>query len=243
MVAAASEVRETMGQILDFYNIIFLVLAVVVFLRLRSVLGRKTGSERPPVDPYQGRDRPEAGDRDNVIPMPPRGAPGSGPEPVGAPGEPVPEGSAIDRALRAVMAADRTFEPNHFLAGARAAYEMIVTGFAVGDRKALRPLLSKEVFDGFVAAIQDRESRGEKVETTFVGIDKAEIVEAGMRAGFVQITVRFVSQLITVTRNAQGDVIDGDPSKVSELVDIWTFERNAGSSDPNWYLVATKTPD
>ncbi|MBT9290846.1 Tim44/TimA family putative adaptor protein [Hyphomicrobiaceae bacterium 22] len=232
-----------MGQILDFYNIIFLVLAVVVFLRLRSVLGRKTGSERPPVDPYQGRDRPEVGDRDNVIPMPPRGAPGSGPEPVGETGEPVPEGSALDRALRAVMAADRTFEPNHFLAGARAAYEMIVTGFATGDRKALRPLLSKEVFDGFSAAIQDRESRGEKVETTFVGIDKAEIVEAGMRANFVQITVRFVSQLITVTRNAQGDVIDGDPTKVSDLVDIWTFERNAGSADPNWYLVATKTPD
>ena len=228
-----------MGQILDIYNIIFLVLAVVIFLRLRSVLGRKTGSERPPYEPYSGRDRAEPAERDNVIPMPRPNAPA----PEAEPGAPAAPESALDRALRAVVAADRGFDPNHFLAGARAAYEMIVTGFAAGDRKTLKPLLSKDVFEGFVAAIQDRESRGETVQSTFVGIDKADIVEAGMRGNFAQITVRFVSQLITVTRNASGDVIDGDPSKVSELVDVWTFERNVGSSDPNWYLVATKTPD
>ena len=154
-----------------------------------------------------------------------------------------PVGSSLNGALKAIVAADRDFDTDGFLAGARAAYEMIVTGFAAGDRKTLKPLLSKDVFEGFVAAIQDRESRGETVQSTFVGIDKADIVEAGMRGNFAQITVRFVSQLITVTRNASGDVIDGDPSKVSELVDVWTFERNVGSSDPNWYLVATKTPD
>lgn len=233
-----------MGQILDIYNIIFLVLAVVIFLRLRSVLGRKTGSERPPFDPVANRERAETPtERDNVVPLPRpngAGAPADGPVAAGAP---LAKDGALDRALRTVMAADRTFEPNHFLAGAKMAYEMIVSSFAAGDRKTLKPLLSKEVFDGFVAAIQDRESRGETVETTFVGIDKAEIVEAAMRANFAQITVRFVSQLITVTRDAQGDVVDGDPTRVSELVDVWTFERNVGSSDPNWYLIATKTPD
>lgn len=231
-----------MGQFLDIYNIIFLVLAVVIFLRLRSVLGRRTGSERPPVDPYANRDRVETQpERDNVIPLP--RANGAAPDAVEADARPLSKDSAIDRALRAVMAADRSFDPEHFLAGARVAYEMIVSSFAAGDRKTLKPLLSKEVFDGFVAAIQDRESRGETVETTFVGIDKADIVEAAMRGTFAQITVRFISQLITVTRDRNGEAIDGDPGKVSELVDVWTFERNVASNDPNWYLVATKTPD
>lgn len=232
-----------MSQFLDIYNIIFLVLAVVIFLRLRSVLGSKTGSERPPVDPFQGRDRLETPpERDNVIPMPrPNGQPAPEAAEVGGPA-PAPS-TPLDLALRTVMAADRSFDANHFLAGARMAYEMIVSSFAAGDRKALKPLLSKEVFDGFVAAIQDRESRGETVETTFVGIDKADIVEAAMRGSFAQITVRFVSELITVTRDRNGEPVDGDPNKVSELVDVWTFERNVTSSDPNWYLVATKTPD
>ncbi|MEJ1159702.1 Tim44/TimA family putative adaptor protein [Prosthecomicrobium sp. N25] len=233
-----------MGQFLDIYNIIFLVLAVVIFLRLRSVLGRKTGSERPPIEPpYANRDRVDnAADRDNVIPMPrPNGV--GAPEAAEAPAPPLAKSPALDRALRTIVSADRTFDPNGFLAGARIAYEMIVTSFAAGDRKALKPLLSREVYDGFVAAIQDREARGETVETTFVGIDKAEIVEASLRGSLVQITVRFVSHLITVTRDQKGEVVDGDPGKVAELVDVWTFERNATSSDPNWYLVATQTPD
>jgi predicted lipid-binding transport protein (Tim44 family) len=233
-----------MGQFLDIYNIIFLVLAVVIFMRLRSVLGRKTGSERPPVEPYANRDLAEPpAERDNVVPLPrPNGA---GPAPDGTETvvPPLAKNQAVDRALRTILVADRTFDQNSFIAGARMAYEMIVTSFATGDRKALKPLLSREVYDGFVAAIQDRESRGETVEMTFVGIDKAEIVEASVRGTVVQITVRFVSQLITVTRDQKGDAVDGDPNRVAELVDVWTFERNATSNDPNWYLVATQTPD
>jgi predicted lipid-binding transport protein (Tim44 family) len=235
-----------MDQFLDIYNIIFLVLALAIILRLRSVLGRKTGSERPPFDPYANRDRaepppPPRGTDDNVIVMPRPGMPAPPPVP-GDPVDPAKE-SPLDRALRTILSADRTFDRENFLRGARMAYEMIVTAFAMGDRKQLKGLLSREVYEGFVAAIDEREKRGEKVETTFVGIDKADIVEAALKGQQAQLTVRFLCHLITVTRDRAGAVIDGDPSKVSELVDVWTFERNVASNDPTWLLVATKSPD
>lgn len=233
-----------MGHILDVYNIILLVLAVVIFLRLRSVLGRRTGSERPPIDPRATRDRIEApAERDNVIPIPRPHANGAEPTESGEPPKPLASNSAVDRALRMIASADRSFDATHFLNGARIAYEMIVTSFAAGDRKTLKPLLSKEVFDGFVAAIQDREAREETVETTFVGIDKADFVEASLRGPLAQVTVRFVSQLVTVTRDKNGEIVDGDPNRVSELIDVWTFERTTTSNDPNWYLVATQAPE
>ncbi|MCC2113637.1 MAG: Tim44 domain-containing protein, partial [Hyphomicrobiales bacterium] len=117
---------------------------------------------------------------------------------------------------------------------------MIVTAFAEGDRRTLKQLLSREVFDGFVGAIADRESRGGTVESTFIGIDKAEIVEAEMRGRTANITVRFVSQLISATRDKSGAVIDGDPNAIADVTDIWTFSRDTNSRDPNWKLVATE---
>jgi predicted lipid-binding transport protein (Tim44 family) len=151
-----------------------------------------------------------------------------------------PAGTALHTALRAIMSTDRTFDAEHFLAGARAAYEMIVTAFAAGDRPTLKQLLAPEVFEGFSSAITDREKRGEQVETTFVGIDKSEITEASLRSGLAQITVRFVSQLISVTRDPAGEVVDGDPARVAEVTDVWTFARDVRARDPNWKLVATE---
>jgi predicted lipid-binding transport protein (Tim44 family) len=240
-----------MGQFLDISNIIFLVLAVAIFLRLRSVLGRKTGNERPPADPFAKRERMEGGarpdrsERDNVVSLPSRtGEPAAANDDGKTDGVGTPEpDTALDRALRSIVSADRDFDQQEFLHGAEAAYEMIVTAFATGDVKTLKGLLSREVFDGFVVAIQDREKRGETVESTFVGIDKVDIVEAYLRGSTVQITVRFVSQLITATRDKEGTIVDGDPTKVSELVDVWTFERAVNSPDPTWFLVATKSPE
>ena len=118
---------------------------------------------------------------------------------------------------------------------------MIVTAFAEGDRKTLRNLLSREVFDGFVAAISQRESRGEKIEFKFVGIDKAEVTEASLKNGTAQVTVRFVSKLVSATHDKDGTVIDGDPVHVGDVTDIWTFARDVSSRDPNWKLVATES--
>ena len=237
-----------MNGFVDIYTIIFLVIAVVIFLRLRGVLGRRTGHERPPFDPYSRRDSERPAATDKVVALPRRGEE----RPVGVRADEdaaadarirtvAAPGSSLAQSLKAIVAADRSFDPEQFLTGARAAYEMVVTAFAEGDRKTLRQLLSREVYDGFVAAITEREARGESIEFKFVGIDKAEIVDAALRGGTAQVTVRFVSKLISATRDKAGAVIDGDPAHVGDVTDIWTFSREATSRDPNWKLVATES--
>jgi predicted lipid-binding transport protein (Tim44 family) len=117
---------------------------------------------------------------------------------------------------------------------------MIVMGFANGDDATLKQLLGSDVYDGFERAIRERESRGEKVESSLVGIDKADIIEAEVKNRTAYVTVKFVSELISVTRDAEGEVVEGDPKKVREVTDIWTFAREVGSKNPNWKLVATE---
>lgn len=243
-----------MGDFLNIYNIIFVVLAVFIFFKLRSVLGRRTGSERPPFDPYtrteQDKGSKRDGTNDNVVPLGSRPSPldDEDEEETASPSDRkvarvAPEGSALNEALRSIISADRSFDPQHFIQGAKAAYEMIVTAFAEGDRKTLKNLLSREVYEGFVQAIDDRESRKESVESTFVGIDKADIVEATLKSAIAQVTVRFRSQLISATRNEDGAIIEGDPNEVTEVTDIWTFARDTSTQDPNWKLVATEAAE
>lgn len=232
-----------MSGFLDFTSLVFLVIAVAVFWRLRSVLGRRTGSERPPADIFRRTDdRPAATPaetNDNVVALPRTGAPASDAA-NGRVDSLAPAGSALNAALKTIMSADRGFDPDHFLVGAKAAYEMIVTAFAAGDRDNLKMLLAPDVYEGFAEALTDREKRGEAVETTFVGIDKAEITEAALKGGLAQITVRFLSQLISVTRDRNGQVVEGDPAKVTDVTDVWTFAREIRARDPNWKLVATE---
>jgi predicted lipid-binding transport protein (Tim44 family) len=229
----------------DIYTIIFLALAVFIFLRLRSVLGQRTGRERPPYDPYSARDAVRSPTADKVVTLP-RPAEVTPPPPVDAAAaadrwkDVAAPGSAAAIGLDAVAAQDPSFDPKHFLTGARAAYEMIVTAYAQGDRRSLKNLLSREVYDGFDAAIKEREGRGETAETRFVSIDKADITGAEVRGTTAQVTVRFVSQLVSVTRDRAGNVIDGNPDKVTDVTDVWTFARDLSSRDPNWKLVATE---
>src|SRR5205085_2084948 len=233
-----------MRDLFDIYTIIFLALAVFIFLRLRSVLGQRTGRERPPYDPYSAREA--ARTTDNVVSLPPRSAepaptPAAEAEPAADRWKGIAEqGSPAAIGLDALLAQDPAFDVRHFLTGARAAYEMIVTAYAQGDRRTLKNLLSKEVYDGFEQAIKDRETRGEKAETRFVSIDKADITAAEVKGRTAQVTVRFVSQLVSVTRDKDGNVIDGSPDKVTDVTDVWTFARDLSSRDPNWKLVATE---
>mgnify|MGYP003485581112 CR=1 FL=1 len=145
--------------------------------------------------------------------------------------------------MLAIYRADSSFDPDGFVKGARQAYEMIVTAFAEGNSKALKNLLSKEVFDGFAGAISDREARGEIIDQSFVGINKADLLEAELKNGTAQVTVKFVSELISATRDRAGAVIAGDTKKIKEVVDIWTFAREVASRDPNWRLIATQAPN
>ena len=108
------------------------------------------------------------------------------------------------------------------------------------DRRALKNLLSRDVYDGFDGAIAEREKRGETVETRFVSTDSADITAAELRARTAQLTMRFHSKLITATRDKDGNVIDGSADRVTDITDVWTFARDVTSRDPNWKLVATE---
>ncbi len=230
---------------MDIYTIIFLALAVFIFLRLRNVLGQRTGNERPPYD-RTARNVVQGAQESKVVPMPGTVIDQTPLAPTAEVAPPTDRwkgiaepGSALAHGLDAVTGQDSSFDPRHFLSGARSAYEMIVLAFANGDRRALRDLLSSEVYESFEAAIREREKQEQKTETRFVSIDKAEIVGAEARDRSAQLTVRFVSQMISVTRDKSGTIVDGNPDKVVDITDIWTFARDTSSRDPNWKLVGT----
>jgi len=233
-------------EFLDLGTLVFLVAAVVIFIQLRNVLGRRTGNERPPFDPYTAGRRSEADPKaaqDNVVSLPRSKPAETAEETYAAIDKVAPAGTDLNKGMRAIRDADANFEPKSFVDGAKMAYEMIVMAYADGDRKTLKNLLSKEVYDGFVQAIGEREKRSEKIQSSFVGIDKAEIVGAEMKGGEAHVTMRIVSELISATRDKAGAVIDGDPETVAEVKDVWTFARDTRSKDPNWKLVATEAED
>jgi len=225
----------------------FLAAAVVIFSQVLTGLGRRAGNERPPSDPYPSPAPPtRAGARpaENVISLPRKRAPGEpAADPYAAIDAFAKPDTDLNKGLRAIKDADPSFDPKGFVDGARMAYEMIVMAYADGDRKTLKNLLSKEVYDGFVAAIGEREAKSEKIQSSFVGIDKADIVSAEMKGGEAHVTLRIVSELISATRDKAGTVIDGDPETVAEVKDVWTFARDTRSRDPNWKLVATEEED
>jgi len=233
----------------DFFgieNLIILAIAVAIFLRLRSVLGRRTGSERPPYDPYAPKPA-DANERasDNVVTLPRQpSAPAGAAEPVDLDARlkgVAKTGTPLYDGLAAIIAVDPAFEPRTFTDGASMAYEMIVTAFANGERETLRPLLSPEVFEGFDAAIAAREAAAQTMSTTLIGIEKIAITDATLKDSMARVTTRIESQMITANYDKAGELISGDPNKVVDVVDVWTFERDTQSKDPNWALVATES--
>ena len=218
----------------QFLDIILLgAVAGFIVLRLRSVLGQRSGHEQqrrrrfggPEAGPNETSD--EGPDEGKVITLPRRDQP------------PGPTGDVrIDR----IRAADTGFGAAEFIAGAKAAYEMIVMAFAAGDKDALRPLLSREVFGDFAGAIDERARRGETMETTVVGLRGAEITDTQVNGRIAEVTVTFRSELMNAVRDAQGHVVGGHANKVEDVTDVWTFARDAGSRDPNWTLIATSAP-
>jgi predicted lipid-binding transport protein (Tim44 family) len=241
-----------MDQAFDPLNLLILAIAVVIFFRLRSVLGRRTGNERPPFDPFATKRRnPQPGTPEeapgNVINLPRDIRPAETKPPDAEPAEPVwtgyaEEGTPLAVGLEKIAAADRSFTPESFIAGAKVAYEMVVAAFAQGDKTTLKSLLSREVYDGFANAIDAREKAGEKLESRFVGIDLSQLQSAELSGRKALLTVKFVTQLISATTDRAGQVIEGDPKQIREITDMWTFERDVSSRDPNWKLVATESP-
>lgn len=224
----------------DLSVIVFLVLAAFVGWRLYSVLGTRTERDG---EPTVSRFRPVSvakpvdttPDDEKLI----EGEVKPVADPARWRGIAEPE-TPLAEALDRVVEAEPSFDARHFILGGRAAYEAIVLAFAAGDRSTLKDLLSRDVFESFTGAIADRESKGETVETTFVGLDKVEIKDAQIRGKSIQITVKFFSKLITATRDAKGEIIEGATDKVIDVNDVWTFARDVGSRDPAWKLIATE---
>jgi predicted lipid-binding transport protein (Tim44 family) len=237
----------------DITTLLFLVLAVVIILKLRSVLGRRTGDEQARYERYRAQQAAQRNGKlatpDKVVTLPRRDRDTperrASEQPARADVEErireiAGANQAVVNGLLEISRADPSFDPDHFMTGARAAYEIIVTAFAEGNRKTLKDLLSREVYEGFGNAISEREARGEQIDQSFVGIKAAEIVEAELRNELALLTVKFVSELISATRDRSGVVIAGDPKRIREVTDIWTFARETTSRNPNWKLVATQ---
>jgi predicted lipid-binding transport protein (Tim44 family) len=215
--------------------ILFAMVAAFLVLRLRSVLGRRTGFERP----AQPEARPAGFDPRG--PRPPEAAQDA-PPPAGGrsrrviPDPRTPPGQALAR----MASLDSSFDPQRFLDGAQTAFGMIVQAFAAGDRQTLRALLSDETYAGFEQAISGRERAGETQQTEIRAFNELAIEEADLRGSVASVTVRFVTDQINMTTAANGEVTAGSDA-VTELTDLWTFQRDLQAADPTWRLIATRS--
>ena len=140
---------------------------------------------------------------------------------------------------RVLREADPRFDEAEFLAGARGAYEMIVEAFASGDLKSIRPYLDESVYGAFKNAVVERDAAGHVADLKFVGIEHAAIIDSAVENGVMSAVIEFKSNQVRVTRDKDGEVVDGDPNRIDLVKDRWTFSRKTSSSDPNWTLVAT----
>ncbi|MEQ1577785.1 MAG: Tim44/TimA family putative adaptor protein [Hyphomicrobium sp.] len=242
------------GQI-DVFTLLTLVVAIVAIFKLRSVLGRRTGDEESRIE-QRARETSaaraeQASGQDKVVTLRrdrDRPVPQTNLEPVENEAQErikaLGGDTALSQGLLNILKADPDFHPDQFINGAKQAYELIVTAFADGNRRALKDLLGPNVIDEFTNAIAEREKRGEKLQQTFVGLNRADILDAETVKGTAQITMRFVSELISATRDRAGAVIEGDPGQVKTVTDIWTFSRDVSTASArrnlNWKLIATE---
>jgi len=212
---------------MDPVLLIFAGLAAFVIFRLISVLGSRQGHEqRHDIEGLQraarGENRLEDSDGDSD----------------GRPAGPTPLAPVSDGA-KPLRASDPAFDEGVFLEGARAAYEMIIEAFAAGDLKSIRRFLNRSVYEAFKSAVVDREERGQVLELQFVGIERASIISSEANDDALIAVTEFASNQVRVTRDKEGEVVDGDPNRIDLVKDRWTFSRPRAGQDPNWTLVAT----
>ena len=227
----------------QFFDIIlFAMIAVFLILRLRGVLGRRDGHQGDFPDIFKQALKKEKQDddeeNDNVISLNPETVDTNDQLDV----EPDPQ-TPLQMQLNTIASADRDFDPEEFISGARIAFEYILGAYAGGKAKALKPMLSADVFANFDVSIREREEAGQVMEETLIGISKAKLVDAEMEGTVAQITVKFVSDQVHALSDRDGNIVDGDPDKIVSVTDFWTFARDTRSRDPNWSLAATRSLD
>ncbi len=220
---------------MDPLNVILLAVAAIVVWRLWSVLGTRTGLEKPPLTMQPKPDIPKADNKNEPIDgeiLPPEGK-----KPVWA-GH-AKEGSDVAAGLTAIAVRSPDFTVPSFVRGATAAYEMVLEAFAKGDKAALKTLLSKELLENFAGEIDKRAAQGRSMKFQFVGVKSTELKRAALIGNKAQVELDFVSEMISATLDKAGAVVDGDEKSIRTVTDLWTFERDVTSRDPNWKLVAT----
>ncbi|MCA0042153.1 Tim44/TimA family putative adaptor protein [Celeribacter litoreus] len=216
----------------SFLSILVLAaIAIFLILRLRSVLGTREGFEKPRVDP-QSMNEPNAMRRDFEV------IEGGVDHDIVDNVEP---GTRAADNLAAIKRVEPSFSVAEFLSGARGAYEMILMAFEHDDLDSIKPFLSDDVYEAFSGVVADRQAKGLKIESQFIGVREIAIVDADLDKATdeAEVTLRFVGETTSVIRNAEGEIISGDPNATKRQKDIWTFARHLGSDDPNWQLVAT----
>jgi len=213
------------SQLLEI--VLLATVAGFILFRLYTVLGRRTGHERPPQDDY----RLGAQQTQDIGAAVPKLSHASAERP----SDPVASG------LFDIGLADRGFDKDRFLKGARSAYEMILTAYAANDRATLKPLLSEEVYAAFDSVMRRREQNGEKATLTLVGFGDVKIIAAALKGSVAEITLAFGARLISATSNSDGAVVEGDATTVRDVTDVWSFTRDTRARDPNWSLVATSS--
>ena len=202
-----------MSEAFQYIDILILaIIAGIVLLRLRSVLGRRTGHEKTDKTSYN-YETPQTSQEEKVIPIEPKTAPSK--------------------------REDGWFDNDDFLRGAANAYETIVTNFENGNKDALKSLLSDDVLNSFSSVIDERNSKNQTVEFNFIGIEKSEIVHKDLKKNPMEVTVRFISEMITCIKNSKDEVISGSLNQVQKITDVWTFEKIKDKKSSNWLLTAT----
>ena len=202
-----------MNEVIQYMDIIFLaVVAGIVLLRLRSVLGKRTGSEKKDSNLYSYD-------------------------------QPVSQTTDIKKPIKANKQKSKIssdwFDSDDFVSGARGAYEMIVTNFENGNIKELKPLLEDNVLRSFSEVIEQRKQNSEQVEFSFIGIESAEIIYKDLKSSPMEVTVRFISEMITCIKNNKDEVISGSLNQVQKITDVWTFAKHKNKKNSNWLLLAT----
>jgi predicted lipid-binding transport protein (Tim44 family) len=220
---------------LDPLNILLLAVAAIVAWRLWSVLGTRTGLEKPPIVLQPAPEKPKSKEVETPVLGFPADAETSKPVWHGV----APEGSDLARGLEAILGKSKDFTVASFLQGATGAYEMVLEAFAAPDKATLKNLLSKELLENFSSAIDARNAQGHSMKFQFVGVKSAELKRAAVVGNKAQIDVGFTSNMISATQDKSGSLVDGDEKSIRTVTDLWTFERDVTSRDPNWKLVAT----
>lgn len=204
-------------------------IALFLIIRLKNVLGTRTGFEKPPVaGPAPAREVRR--DFEVIEGGPDRDVT-----------DHVPDGSDSAKALGAMKLAEPGFNVTEFVSGARGAYEMILMAFENGDLAPVQDFLAEDVYEAFLAAVSEREDKGLKVEASFIGVRETQLTEATFDRDTqeAQVTIRFVGEMTSVVRDADGQIVEGNPNEIKKSRDVWTFARAMGADDPNWKLVAT----